>query len=581
MVKMGENDPDLERLEGILADPTAELELKVGRLGDAEFFSKSPERMGFLLQWFLDPRNTDAHLHFAASESLGRLIEKGAKFLEEDLCRIRDAAEGGDRVAKQRASGILRIMQGALEKEGTQRLRKLLFSSGVPRERKISALEYADYFASRRENTDVLVEFITGAECDDELFWIGLCTYTEISKEGCGLHITDVQLLYIGGALASPDEGLRARAEKIYEIAARHAPKRVLEHPDIPEAKKLELLAEKERFTSDMPRSVSVLVDFMLDSDLCFGDETIRQAARNTFKSLLEGGLLLTEYHVKRVVGMMVADPSLDVLQAEQRENAFWMFKQLVRNGFEIPRNHQGRIMKAAGEVWPRAKDEPRKEEWRLKKLYGLKAIELILAVWLLEMKEGRKSGWPFRPEDRALISYDTSHEDKELRDAAIRADALIDEIDDEISAAESIVIRDDALRKARGRPEEILREYVKGQTPPEGTATETAESVLAEAEREADEEIAAGKGKSVELARVTPVKRASKPPREEEPECVVEMTPMALQPEKLARQAIEAARDKPGLAPGIERALRKLEEPPDAKPAPARLWPPRGGKKG
>ena len=586
---MGENDPELERLKSILEDPDAERELKVGRLHDLEFFSKSPERDGFLMRWFLNPRNTDPHVLFATNESLGRRIEGGAKYPEEVLCEVRDASESENPIAKQRALGVIKIMESKLEMESTRRLWKHLFGANVPKEKKKSTLEYSGYFASRRENADVLVEFLTSNVCDEELFKIGLGTYGEMNKEGMGLHITDVQLSYIGGALNSGEEAVRERGEKIYCIAAKYVPRGVLEHPAIPEKKKLEMLAEKERFTSDMPRSVSVLIDFMLDSDLCAVNESIREAARDTFQSLLDGGLLLTEHHLKRVVGMMVADPSLDILQAEQRENAFWMFKQLVRKGFEIPRNHQGRIMKSAGEIWPRVKDEPRKEEWRLKKLYGLKAIELILAVWLVELKEGRKSGWPFRPEDRALISYDTSHEDKELRDAAIRVDALIDEIDDEISASESAIRRSAAILKAKRCPEEIIREYIREQMPPGGPAKETLEGVLADAEREADEEIAAMKGNrngnGVEIAKVEPARRAPAPPREEEPECVAEMTPIALSREVLERQASEANGDKPGLPPKIEQALKRLDKlrkkVPEDKAAPAKLWPPPdGGKK-
>ncbi len=594
---MEEADPELEKLGQILADPDAERELKIGRLEEAEFFSKSPERAGFLLRWFLEARSPDAHLYFAANQSLGRLIEEGAKFLEEDLCRIRDAAEGKDGAAKNRASGILKMMRGRLEMEETQRFRKFLSDEAVPREKKAAMMGYSDYIASRRENADVLVEFLTGAMCDDGLFGVGIGTYIEINQGGKGLHITDVQLSHIGRMLRSPDEATRERGERMYKVAALHVPRGLLEHPDIPEGKKVEMLGEKERFTSDMPRSVSVLVDFMLDSDLCSVNERIRQAARNTFQGLVEGGILLTEYHMKRIVGMMVADPSLDILQAEQRENAFWMLRQLVMNGFEIPRNHQGRMMKAAGEVWPRVKDEPRKEEWRLKKLYGLKGIELILAVWLVELKEGRKSGWPFRPEDRALISYDTSHEDRELRDASIRVDALIDEIDDEISAVESAAMRIAAVKRARGPYDDILREYVKSQAPAGEAGKDAVEKVFAEAEREADEELAkAGadarpaesrKGK-IEVAKVEP-RRVSRPPRADEPDCEMEVTPLALSRQVLERQAAEATKDKPGLPPEIERALRRMESAKvkkDGKPAEeagmlaGRLWPPTGAKK-
>lgn len=587
-VKMGERDQELERLKEILAGPKAERELKAGRLEDMEFFLKTPERRGFLLQWFLEPQNTDAYLCFAANESLNRLIGMGATFLEADLRRIKEATQGEEGAAKQRATGILKMMRYRLEKEETQRLRRLLFGEDVPWEKKISALEYADYIASRRENVDVLVEFISGDECDDEMFMIGFGTYLEINKEGGGAHITDTQISYVGGALNSTGEAIRGRGGKIYEVMARHVPGKVLEHPGIPEDKKVKLLEEAERFTFDMPRSVSVLIDFMLDSDLCAVNERVGQAARGTFQVLLESGLFLTEHHVKRVVGAMVADPSLDTLQEAQRENAFWMFRQLVMNGIEIPRNYQGRIIKAAGEVWPRAKDEPRKEEWRLKKLYALKAAELILAVWLMELKEGKKAGWPFRPEDKALISYDTSHEDKELRDAAIVVDALIDQIDDEISDVESASMRDAALRRARGGLDDILCEYAKeGEAPPEGAVKETVEGLLVEAEREADAEFSAGegkkRGKGVELAKVETIKRASKPPREEGPECAIEMTPVVLYSGDLGKEAEEAVKDKPGLPPDAGDPLRKtvrVENGHQQKVVAMKIGPQQGGKK-
>ena len=111
---MGENDPELERLKCILEDPDAERELKVGRLVDIEFFSKTPERDGFLMRWFLDPRNTDPHVLFATNESLGRRIEGGAKYPEEVLCEVRDASESENPIAKQRALGVIKIMQGRL-----------------------------------------------------------------------------------------------------------------------------------------------------------------------------------------------------------------------------------------------------------------------------------------------------------------------------------------------------------------------------------------------------------------------------------------------------------------------------------
>ncbi len=564
MVNMGESDPELEKLREILADRNSKRELKAERLGDMEFFSKTPERKGFLLGWFFDPRNSDTRMCFAAHETLGRLIEGGAKFLEGDLARIKDATESGAGVVKKRATGILKMMRRRLEKEETQRLRALLFDDEAARERKISVLEYSDYIASRRENVDVLIEFISANECDDELFRIGLETYAEINSEGCGLHISEAQLFYIGGALNSISTEMRERGEMIYGIMALHVPKMLLEHPGIPDEKKVELLLDKERFAADMPRSVSVLIDFMLDNELCFANESIRQAARDTFQGLVEERLPLTEHHVKRIVAMVVADPSLDILQAEQRENAFWMFKQLVMNGYEIPRNYQGRIMKAAGEMWPKAKDEPRKEEWRLKKLYGLRAAELVLAVLLVEMKEGRKAGWPFRPEDRALISYDTSHEDDEIREAAVRAEALIDEIDEEICAADSTAMREAALRKVRETAEKVLCKYLdEDGAYPESAGKENLEQMLADAEREAEEAIAAEKGKEnageagIPEEREGLAGRAPKPPREEEPHCRIEETPVVLYSDGLQKEAMEAVRDKPGLPPEVD-PLRK-----------------------
>lgn len=586
MVTMEENDQELVRLREILADPRAERELKIGRLGDVEFFSETPERRGFLLKWFLDPHNANTRMCFAAHETLGRLIENGERFLEEDLAGIKDATESGAGVVKKRATGILKMMRRRLEKEETQRLRALLFDEDAARERKIAVLEYSDYIASRRENVDVLIEFISGNECDDELFRIGLGTYVEISSEGCGLHITEAQLFYTGGALNSISTGMRERGERIYEIMARYVPKMLLEHPGIPEGKKVELLRNRERFASDMPRSVSVLIDFMLDNEMCFANEDICRAARDTFQSLVEGRLPLTEHHVNRIAAMAVADPSLDILQEEQRENAFWMFRQLVMNGYEIPRNCQGKIMKAAGEMWPRAKDEPRKEEWRLKKLYGLMAAELVLAVLLVEMKEGRKAGWPFRPEDRALISYDTGHEDKDIREIAVRVDALIDEIDEEICAAESTAMREAALRRVREAADRVLGEYLnEGGEHPEGAEKETVEGVLAEAEREAEAAIGAENGREnageADIPGEKLAGRASKPPREEEPHRRDEDTPVVLYSAGLEKEAMEAVRDKPGLPPGAD-PLRKTakmgREELERKIALAKIQMPHGG---
>lgn len=561
MVKMGETDPELEKLREILADRNSERELKAERLRDVEFFSKTQERKGFLLGWFLDPRNADTCMCFAAHEALGGLVEKGEKFLEEDLAKIKNATETGSGVAKKRATGILKMMRRRLEKEETQRFRALLFDEDATRERKISMLEYSEYISGRRENMDVLIEFISANECDAELFEIGLETYEEINREHRGSHITEAQLFYIGGALNSISTEMRERGERIYEIMALYVPKMVLEQPGIPNEKKVELLLDRARFAAGMPRSVGVLIDFMLDNESCSVDGDIREAAMSTFQSLVEERLPLTEHHVKRIVAMVVADPSLDVLQTEQRENAFWMFRQLVMNGYAIQRNDQGRIMKAAGEIWPKAKDEPRKEEWRLKKLYGLRAAELVLAVLLVELKAGLKAGWPFRPEDRALISYDTSHEDEDIREAAVRVDALIDEIDDEISEADSAK-REAGRRRARETADKVLGEYVDGRAQPEGAGKETLERMLAEAEREAEAAVAAENGGEnageADIQGERLAGRASRPPREEAPGCHGEETPVFLYSGGLERQAMEAVLDKPGLPPGREDPLRK-----------------------
>ena len=316
-----EEDAETVKLRQLLADPGADREHKVGRLADEEFFAQSPGRLGLLVELILDHKNADMDIYMAAFRSLVSLIEAGVMVRKEDAWKIRSAAEGEEPIARQRAGGILRAMKRRMDIEHTQNLWKLLHSPGTPMEEKEKLLHCSENFSRRRENADVLVEFLLGNMCDGNLFSIGKRAYDEVNQEGKGAHITQAQLRLIGAALKGNCKEVADRAEELYAVAAKYAPRAVLEHPEIPVWKKKCLLEDKGLFVSDMPRSVSILVDFMLDSSLCVANEkawknmrdgdprrVISPAAMGTFESLVRGGLELDEAHKARNFRMMVSE---------------------------------------------------------------------------------------------------------------------------------------------------------------------------------------------------------------------------------------------------------------------------------
>lgn len=371
-----------------------------------------------------------------ALAALERMLREGKKPGRELLIRIETAGKAEDAIVRQRAAIILRLIREQREADEIVLLGNFLHDVRVGKEQKKAVLGSMRHFDSE-ERAGVLAEYLLcGGDCDAELYAVGLETLTELNKKGTLISMGRISM--IGNGLESADSGLRERARGLLHVAAEHSLRAVLENPDVPKAEKLKLLSSKGYFVSHMPRSVSVLVDFMLESDIATQDEGIGCAARSTFGALMEEGLRLTEHHMERIVGMMTVDPSLSRVEPEQRENALWMLEKAVSSGMPIERKLQGWIMNAATGKWGCA-GGPAEEEARARKICGLKGILLIFEKWLKELKgwveypfEGKEpeTKWYFRPEDRRDIEADVGHPDAEVREAAKRVSECIRKIE-------------------------------------------------------------------------------------------------------------------------------------------------------
>ncbi|MEW5996634.1 MAG: hypothetical protein AB1657_03500 [Candidatus Micrarchaeota archaeon] len=397
------------------------------------------EGLEAVVEYILDGRNADIGRFGEALEKLEGLLREGEKPGRELLNRIEIAAREGGTAVGQRAAAILKIIRAQREADEIALLRKFLHDRRVEKAQKRAMLGDGPHFASE-ERMDVLVEYLlTGADCDPELYVAGLETFTAMNKDGA--LISTRQISIIGKGLKSVDSELRGRAIGLLYIAVEHSLRAVLENPDVPEEEKLDLLSNKGYFVSRMPRSVSILVDFMLDSDAAQG--RMNYAAKSTFGALMAEGLKLTEHHVSRIVGMMTVDPSMSRVGPKQRENALWMLERVVSSGMPVERKLQGWIMNAATGKWQKeGKPVPAEEEMGARKLCGLKGILLILKRWLGELEswvenpwEGKEpeTKWYFRPGDKRDIEADAEHPDEEIREAAKRAGGCIRDIEQKI----------------------------------------------------------------------------------------------------------------------------------------------------
>ncbi len=418
MVKMVEEDkvPQIVLdILGMASDPGTSKEEGAMLLRDS-FFSSSQIHMGALVKWIISGKSTDMDLYNAAMENFKEYLGAGNDLDAGDLEAIRRAAEEtGEKTAVQtRAKSILELVEGAKEGRELKRLSEFLFSPNAPENLKKSIVQDVSFFLANTARVDVLVRFMLDeGACRADNFEEGLKTYKELNSHGAAM--TDAQVSVVGAKLVEGENAIRAH--ELFELMAGSSLRTVLENKNVPEAEKAKIFENTGMFVSD-PRALGSLIGFMLDSDSLLTSQMLTGAARKCFLSAMAGGARLMEDHMIKIVGTLTAGPGKRALQSVQRENALWMFHQVVMQELPIPRDKcQGKVMNAAVEILPE-EGTPGYAQQRERKIFGLKAVRLLLGDWYEMLRTGREAEtkWHFRPEDLERLKVDTKHPDPEMR---------------------------------------------------------------------------------------------------------------------------------------------------------------------
>lgn len=429
MITMGgerENQLDgmLADVEEILSEAATPAEAK-DILRESAFFGSSPNGLSFLLRWMLDDKNTDAGLYATASETLERILREGKTLGAADNAALDKAEKGGSEAAGLKALKIREILESIREEE-LDRMRQFLFGE-TPEGMKKAMVGDAAYFLGEPKRMDLLVEFMLDYDrCGPELFEAALKTYQDLNEQGAAG--SDAQISMVGRRLAEGEQEMRAH--ELFELMAKSMLRQVLENPHVPESEKLKLLQNVGIFMKD-PRAFGVLIWLMLDNEAMLSNKELMGEARMSFSTLLGMGLKPKEDHLARMVGTLTAGPGRRALPEAQRDNAFWMLKQLMVLEILIPREWQGKIMNAATQMLPE-KDNPAYGQQKERKIYGLRGVRLILADWMGRLKlkvEETPKEWYFRPGDVSTLRADAKHEDGEVKMEAMMVNETLAEL--------------------------------------------------------------------------------------------------------------------------------------------------------
>ncbi|MCX6768859.1 MAG: hypothetical protein NTY83_03425 [Candidatus Micrarchaeota archaeon] len=400
---------------GIASDPGTPKEEKEMLLRDS-FFSSSQINMGALVKWIISGENLDMDLYNAAMANFREYLEAGNGLDAGDLEAVRQAAKetGEETAAQTRAKNILELAEGAREERELEKLSKFLFSKDAPENLKRSIMQDVSFFLANPARMDIMVRFmLDGDVCGSDIFDEGLRTYKELDSHGAAM--TDAQVSMVGAKLAEGEKEIRAH--ELFELMVRSSLRTVLENRNVPEEEKARIFENTGMFVSD-PRALGSLIGFMLDSDSLLTSQLLTEAARKCFLSAMAGGAKLKEDHIIKIVGTLTAGPGKRALQPAQRENALWMFHQVIMQELPISRDKcQGKVMNAAVEIL-QEESSPGHAQQRERKMYGLKAVKLLLGDWYERLRAGREAEakWHFRPEDLEKLRADTKHMDPEIR---------------------------------------------------------------------------------------------------------------------------------------------------------------------
>lgn len=543
MVKMAgrEEVPDLiKEILGIVSDPGTPKDEKEMVLRDS-FFSSGPIQMGALVKWIISRENLGMDLYNVAMANFREYLEAGNGLDAGDLEVIRRAArETGEQTAAQiRAKSIFELAEGAKEERELKKLSEFLFSPDAPENLKMAIMQDVSFFLANQARVDVMVKFMLDVDaCGSENFDAALATYKELNSHGAAM--TDAQVSMVGAKLAAGEHAIRAH--ELFELMVRSSLRTVLENKNVPEGEKARIFENTGMFVSD-PRALGSLIGFMLDSDSLLTSQLLTEAARKCFLSAMAGGAKLMEDHIIKIVGTLTAGPGKRALQSAQRENALWMFHQVIMQDLPIPRDKcQGKVMNAAVEILQ--EEGQGYAQQRERKMYGLKAVKLLLGDWYEKLRAGREAEtkWHFRPEDLEKLRADTKHPDPEVRMEAMMVNEILMKLLPMLKKGESE--KGERVEQAIGRylspmhsertTEGILRRFL-GEEGPKEVAR-----------------ISAPPGKA---------KRAFNGITD-----VEDVTPLSLDEEgrgaQVARQLIEKIKARRGvdLLPGEERARKEAE---------------------
>jgi len=541
----GEKIPDIiSEILGIASDPGTSKGEREMVLRDS-FFSSGAVQMGALVRWVVSCESMDMDLYNAAMDNFRGYLEAGNDLDPGDLEAIRATAEapGGKTAAQTRARSIIELAEGANERRDLEKLSKFLFSQDAPENLKMSIVQDVSFFLANPARVDVMVRFMLDMDaCRAEIFDAGLRTYKELDSHGAAM--TDAQVSMAGAKLSEGENAIRAH--ELFELMARSSLRTVLENKNVPEGEKARIFENAGMFVSD-PRALGSLIGFMLDSESLLTSHLLTEAARGCFLSVMGKGVNLRDDHVIKIVGTLTAGPGKRALQSAQRENALWMFHQVILHELPIPRDKcQGKIMNAAVEILPED-SSPGYAQQRERKIFGLRGVRLILGDWYERLRTGRaaETKWHFRPEDLERLRADTKHQDPEARMEAMMVNEILMKL---------LPMLEKGKDGRERRISDAISRYM-GPMRPEGGTEGILRGYLAEA------------GQKKEVARI------SVPPGERRNSFngmvdVEEVTPLVLDEDerekglRIARQLIEKIKARRGvdILPGEEKAKKDAE---------------------
>jgi len=474
MVKMGEEERDRAIIKDALevASDAAISKEERGMVLRDSFFSSGPIQMGALVGWVISCESHDMDLYNAAMENFREYVKAGNDLDPGDIAKVRAVALDEKAPGQTRAKAIVELLDNAREGWELERLSKLLFDEGAPQNLKMSIMQDVSFFLANPARVDVMVRFMLDIDaCRADIFDAGLKTYKELDSNGAAM--TDAQVSMVGAKLADGEEEIRAH--ELFELMVRSSLRTVLENKNVPDEEKARIFEDAKRFVLD-PRALGSLIGFMLDSESLLTSQLLTEAARKCFLSVMEKGAKLREDHIIKVVGTLTAGPGKRALQSTQRENALWMFHHMVMQEVAIPRDKcQGKVMNAAVEILPEEGSQGYAQQ-RERKMYGFKALKLLLGDWYERLRTGREAEtkWDFRPEDLDKLSADTKHKDPEVRMEAMMVNEILMKLLPMLE--ESGSGRDERVAQAIRRylkpmrsertTEEIIRGYVGAGVP-------------------------------------------------------------------------------------------------------------------